>query len=152
MVRDRLPFGRWVGPVCGPPGGLFEAGDSGPLIESGVVSVPVKLDSAGIREVLLSAPVREAIDGFTAQVAAGVAAAVPAGTEIVTDSYSTDRAAGVVVVKDVRAQGWQAADGVLTRAAAAAGLEVTEVVLYTTKAGKTRKATAAQVANWTRNR
>jgi hypothetical protein len=33
----------------------------------------------------------------------------------------------VVVVKDVRAQGWQAADGVLTRAAAGVGLEVTEV-------------------------
>lgn len=42
----------------------------------------------------------------------------------------------------------QAKHGVLTKAAAAEGLEVGKY--YTTKAGKTRLATQAQIDNWTR--
>lgn len=83
-----------------------------------------KLDSAGIREVLNSGEVAAAINGLAEAIAAGVRGAIPDDAEVVVDSYSTDRTAAAVTIKDARGKLWQVEDGVLTRAAAATGLEV----------------------------
>lgn len=83
-----------------------------------------RLDAAGIREVLRGQEVRDLIDGYAQQVADNVKTLVPAGTPIEVRKYTTDRGAATVVVAHVQAMAWQARDGILTRAAAAAGLEV----------------------------
>lgn len=44
--------------------------------------------------------------------------------EVVVDDYATDRVASSVTVRHPGAQFWQARDGLLTKAAARAGLEV----------------------------
>ncbi|WP_045562981.1 hypothetical protein [Streptomyces sp. FxanaA7] len=83
-----------------------------------------ELDSRGVREILRGEEVRTLIDGLAGQVAANVRALVPAGTQIEVRGYTTDRGAATVVVADPQAMGWQARDGILTRAAGSAGLEV----------------------------
>lgn len=88
-----------------------------------MTQVSFRLDRAGVREILKSQEVREVIDQYAGEIATNVAALVP-GTSIQVYSYTTDRASASVVVEDVRAMGWQARDGILTRAAAFAGLEV----------------------------
>lgn len=85
--------------------------------------VTFHLDRAGVRQILQGPDVREVIDHYAGEIAANVGALVP-GTPVQVYSYTTDRAAASVVVEDVRAMGWQARDGILTRAAAFAGLEV----------------------------
>ena len=111
----------------------------------------IELDSAGIREILNSSEVAAAIHGYADQIADSVRAVRP-GVDVVVDDYQTDRAASSVTIRDVRGQTWQANDGILTKAATAAGLEVNRIITYTTRSGKTRRATEAQVANWTRGR
>lgn len=86
--------------------------------------VDFRLDHAGVREILRGPEVRQLIDGLAGDVAANVRALVPAGTRVEVRGYTTDRGAATVVVADARAMGWQARDGILTRAAGAAGLEV----------------------------
>lgn len=83
-----------------------------------------ELDTAGVREVLRGQEVREMIDGYAQQVADNVKALIRPGVPIEVRKYTTDRGAATVVVADVRGMAWQARDGILTRAAAAAGLEV----------------------------
>jgi hypothetical protein len=83
-----------------------------------------RLDYRGVRQVLLSDEVRGLIDGKADEVADNLKVLVPAGTPIAVRRYSTDRGAAEVVVADVRAMAWQARDGILTRAAGFAGLEV----------------------------
>ncbi len=83
-----------------------------------------RLDTAGVREVLRGPDVRELIDGKAREVADNVKVLVPAGTPIEVRRYTTDRGAATVVVADVQAMAWQARDGILTRAAGFAGLEV----------------------------
>lgn len=83
-----------------------------------------RLDAAGVREVLRGPEVRDLIDGKAQEVADNVKALVPAGTTIEVRKYTTDRGAATVVVADVQAMAWQARDGILTRAAGFAGLEV----------------------------
>lgn len=83
-----------------------------------------RLDAPGVREILRGEAVRELIDGKAQEVADNVRALVDSGTPIEVRKYTTDRGAASVVVADVRAMAWQARDGVLTRAAAFAGLEV----------------------------
>ncbi|QIJ61405.1 hypothetical protein [Streptomyces sp. JB150] len=83
-----------------------------------------ELDSAGVREILRGPEVRDLIDGIADEVAGNVRALVPAGTTIEVRGYTTDRGAATVVVADVQAMAWQARDGILTRAAGSAGLEV----------------------------
>lgn len=79
-----------------------------------MAKITFKRDSAGIRRLLQEHPgVRREIDAAARRVAAS------AGGEVST--YTTDRAAAAVSVKASE----QAKRGVLTRAAAAAGLEVT---------------------------
>ncbi|MGI5493822.1 hypothetical protein [Microtetraspora malaysiensis] len=86
--------------------------------------VKLELDHNGIRALLSMAEMHTVIEGLAEQIASTVRASVPAGAEVVVESYITDRGAAAVVVKDRAAMGWQARDGVLTRAAGAAGLEV----------------------------
>lgn len=88
--------------------------------------VEFRLDAAGVREILRGQEVRELIDGLAGEVAANVRVLVPAGTPIEVRGYTTDRGAATVVVADRQAMGWQARDGILTRAAGFAGLEVRE--------------------------
>lgn len=83
-----------------------------------------ELDTAGVREILRGPEVRELIDGLADEVAGNVRALVPSGTTVEVRGYTTDRGAATVVVADVQAMAWQARDGILTRAAGAAGLEV----------------------------
>jgi hypothetical protein len=83
-----------------------------------------ELDAAGVREVLKGQGVRDLVDGYAEQVADNVKALVPAGTPVEVRKYTTDRGAATVVVADVRGMAWQAKHGIVTRAAAAAGLEV----------------------------
>ena len=110
-----------------------------------------RIDYEGVGEVLNSAPVRTAINGLAGEILNNVIAQLPEGTDVVADSYTTDRAAASVTIRDVRGRAWQARDGVLTRAAAAVGLEVTETVLYhRTQAGRLRRASSAQITYWTR--
>jgi hypothetical protein len=83
-----------------------------------------ELDTAGVREVLRGQGVRDLIDGYAQQVADNLKALVPSGVPIEVRKYTTDRGAATVVVADVRGMAWQARDGIVTRAAAHAGLEV----------------------------
>lgn len=83
-----------------------------------------RLDRAGVRQALQQEGIRNEVDRVAARIAASVRARVPAGVRVEVTSYTTDRAAAAVTVLDVRGAGWQARDGLLTRAAGAAGLEV----------------------------
>lgn len=83
----------------------------------------IKLDSLGIRTVLNSPEVAAAIHDQAASIAGRVRQSVDA--DVVVDDYRTDRAASSVTIRDRRGRLWEVRDGVLTRAAAAIGLEVT---------------------------
>jgi hypothetical protein len=78
-------------------------------------------DSPGLDDVLQS------IDFGQIAAAETIAAIVREhrGAEVIVDTYTTDRLAAAVTIRDVRGRAWEARDGVLTRAAAAVGLEVT---------------------------
>lgn len=83
-------------------------------------------DSVGISQILKSAGVRNVISGVANQVAANVSAQIDPAVNVRVDDYETDRAASSVTIRDSRGRQWQVTDGVLTRAAAETGLEVTE--------------------------
>lgn len=85
-----------------------------------------KRDSKGIAEILKSDDVAKAIHSKAQQVATRVNATVHFNPRdgVVVDDYVTDRAASSVTIRDTRAKAAQATSGVLTRAAAASGLEV----------------------------
>ena len=86
--------------------------------------IDFRLDNAGVREILRGDEVRELIDGKANEVADNVKALLPSGVPVEVRKYTTDRGAATVVVADVRGMAWQARDGILTRAAGFAGLEV----------------------------
>ncbi|MGE9696667.1 hypothetical protein ACQKFA_23290 [Streptomyces sp. CH6] len=86
--------------------------------------VDLRLDSAGIREVLQGPEVRLLVDGVAASIAARARASLSPGVEVLVRGYTTDRGAASVTVADVRGMAWQARDGTLTRAAGAEGLEI----------------------------
>jgi hypothetical protein len=83
-----------------------------------------RLDAAGVREVLKGTEVRRLVDSVAEEVAAKARANVAPDVVVSVKAYTTDRGAASITVQDVRAMAWQARDGILTRAAAAAGLEV----------------------------
>jgi len=83
-----------------------------------------RLDTAGVRDILKGPEVRRVVDDLANEIAGHVRTAVPAGTPVTVRGYTTDRGAATVTVQDVRAMAWQARDGILTRAAGAAGVEV----------------------------
>lgn len=83
------------------------------------------MDSDGIAELLKSDQVAAAIHDIAERVAANVRGARPEA-DVVVDRYETDRAAASVTIREAYARRLQVRDGILTRAAAAEGLEVTE--------------------------
>lgn len=89
--------------------------------------IALRLDHAGIAEVLHGAEVRKMVDDAATSMAAHVRGSLPprAALEVKVYSYTTDRAAAAVVVRGPNAMVYQARDGVLTRAAKAIGAEVT---------------------------
>ena len=85
------------------------------------MSVDYKPDRGGVAELLKSfGPL---VNGLATQVAGNVLAQRP-DSDVVTDSYTTDRAAASVTIREPEAMILQVRDGILTKAAAAAGLEV----------------------------
>ena len=86
----------------------------------------VRLYSPGIAEVLNLRELADMVHEFAERIAGQVRDSVPDAEEVVVDDYQTDRAGSSVTIKDARGRLWQVRDGVLTRAAAANGLEVTE--------------------------
>lgn len=85
----------------------------------------VKLDHDGIAEKLKSPEVQEAVHELAQLIADQVAGEVEAEDGVVVDDYVTDRAASSVTIRDASGKLWEVRDGVLTRAAAAVGFEVT---------------------------
>lgn len=83
----------------------------------------IKLDRAGIRQILTSAEVAAAVHDVAQEIASHAQATQPSA-DIVVDDYVTDRAASSVTVRDVKALLWQVKHGHLTRAAAAAGVTI----------------------------
>lgn len=86
----------------------------------------LRLDSPGIAALLKSGPFAAAVHAVAEGIASDVRASVPEDVEVVVDDYTTDRAASSVTIKDARGMLWQVQDGILTRAAGGAGVEVTE--------------------------
>ncbi|MFE2600110.1 hypothetical protein ACFXCZ_27085 [Streptomyces sp. NPDC059396] len=64
------------------------------------------------------------VDGAAVDIQARVRAKLPPGTPVTVKKYTTDRGAASVTIADVRGMAWQARDGVLTRSAGEAGIEV----------------------------
>lgn len=79
-----------------------------------------KLDRAGVAELLKSAEFAAAVHGVAESIRGNVEA-----EDVVVDDYTTDRAASSVTVREPDALARQARDGILTRAASGAGVEVT---------------------------
>lgn len=89
----------------------------------------IRLDHAGIGELLKSEPVAAAVRELGEDVAAVVEtddAVVRHDIPVQVDDYTTDRAAVAVTLAHAAGAGVQATYGTLTRAAGALGLEVTE--------------------------
>lgn len=87
----------------------------------------IKLDRAGILEVLKSAEVASAVEDAAGAIEAHVDTTLSSGEEMdVVSELATpsDRARAVVVLKHPAAQRAEAKHGTLTKAAAAAGFEV----------------------------
>lgn len=84
----------------------------------------LELDRAGIRQVLQSPEVRAMVNGAVTDIKSRVRAHLPPGTTVTVKEYTTDRDAASITIADVRGMAWQARDGVLTRAAGEAGIEV----------------------------
>ncbi|MFC8009154.1 hypothetical protein [Streptomyces cinereoruber] len=83
-----------------------------------------ELDYRGVREFLIGDEVRALVDGVAEDVRARVRAKLPPGTRVEIRKYTSDRGAAAVTVADIRGMAWQARDGILTRSAGEAGIEV----------------------------
>lgn len=123
----------------------------------------VKLDRAAIGRLAESDEMRRLVAEAAEKVAENVreqgirVEGIPGDIElpVKVTVYETDRARASVTLAHPAGLAVQAKHGALTRAASALGLTVkgespNDLIDYTTKAGVTRKATRAQVANWTR--
>lgn len=82
-----------------------------------------RLDHDGIAAMLKSAEWAAAVNEAATAVAGNVTA-INGDLDVAVDEYTTDRAAASVTIRDPEALALQSRDGILTRAAAAAGLEV----------------------------
>lgn len=89
-----------------------------------MAKIAVKLDHPGIRQLLHGDPIAEATNQVAESIANAVRAELPDDAEVVVDSYTTDRRAASVTIRDARGRLWEVRDGVLARAAAALGLDV----------------------------
>lgn len=84
----------------------------------------LRINQAGIAEVLRSAQMQAAVDAAAAAVAGNVAVRRYPGATVSVRSYVFDRAAASIAFVHPRSHDLQVRDGVLTSAAASAGLEV----------------------------
>lgn len=82
-----------------------------------------KLDRGGVRQLLKSPAIRRPVHDAAEDIAARLG--LDPDVEVVVDDYTTDRVASSVTIKHPAGLLWEVRDGVLSRAAAAAGLEVT---------------------------
>lgn len=82
------------------------------------------LDHEGIAEILKSAEIAGVVHSLAEEIAAHADPEGEAEDGTVVDDAVTDRAVSIVTIRDARGMIWQARDGRLTKAAAAAGLEV----------------------------
>ena len=92
------------------------------------------LDHAGVGEIAKSSDVASVIHGLATDVATNIADGWEWETEgdsvdVSVEDYTTDRAASAVIVKEPTALYHQANDGIVTRSASAAGLEVHEAAV-----------------------
>lgn len=117
----------------------------------------VKLNGRGIRQLLNSDGVRKHITTLAEQVLQEAIATAPVASGAYRDGLhveqgTTDRV--VVRVRGNTEHDWfvEANHGTLARAMGMAGVKTAteERLTYTTKSGKTRTATQAQIDNWTR--
>ena len=81
-------------------------------------------NSYGAHQVLNSPEVAELVRVKANEVAGRLLSAHLSDAYVVVDSYETDRAAASVTIRHKDAKGWQARDGLFTRAAAAVGLQM----------------------------
>jgi hypothetical protein len=90
------------------------------------VAPKLKLDSPGILEVLQSAQVAAVVEGLAETIAGSIDETARNGdpVRVLTEGYTTDRAAAAVILAHPAGLGKEAKHGTLTRAAASAGLEV----------------------------
>jgi hypothetical protein len=93
--------------------------------------LPVRLDHGGIGSLLksseMAAEVRVVADAVAGNVASqGLTTEAGENVTAEVDTYTTDRAAASVTIDGPWGLGMQAKYGALTKAASAAGLEVTE--------------------------
>lgn len=124
------------------------------------MGVKITLDHGGMAEMLKSGPVAGAVRDraeFTAADARSNGSVQRHGVPVEVRSYTTDRAASSVTLAHAAGLPIEAKYGVLTSAAASAGLEVSgqgadDLVDYVTKSGKKRKATRKQADAWMRSR
>ena len=128
----------------------------------------VRLNNAGVRQMLTSVGMHRVIQAKAEEVAAHVRdqgidvgdkdggrheAPLPVTVEVGT----SDRARGVVILAHASGLAVQAKHGVLTKAASASGLQVksgqaSRLVNYTTRSGKTVRVTSAQAAAYKASR
>lgn len=90
----------------------------------------VRLDSAGIAELLQSSGVRKVVDSAADAVAdnaRGAAEVQRHGMRVLTDSGTSDRARAIVTIAHAGGLGVQGKHGTLTRAVSAAGLSAGKV-------------------------
>lgn len=87
--------------------------------------IHVKLDRSGIAALLKSEGFAMAVKERAERIAEEVKASIGEDVDVAVDEYVTDRAAASITIRDARGRLWEVRDGVLTRAAATQGLEVT---------------------------
>ncbi len=87
----------------------------------------VQLDRQGVGAILRSPELSTAVTGLARTVASNVMARLPSDrydADVVVEPYTTDRGAAAVVVRHPQARALEAKFGILSNAAAAAGLSV----------------------------
>lgn len=85
-----------------------------------------KANRAGMRAVLNSGEAQKACHEEAVQVARNVGQLEADATDVVVDDYKTDRAASSVTIRHVQAKTWAVRDGIWSKAASAAGLEISD--------------------------
>lgn len=127
------------------------------------MATKVHLDSKGLLKALEQRGIKTAVDEMAERVAERVRSyGITVGDKdggsheidlpVTIDSYKSDRPRASVFLAHAAGLAVQAKHGALTRAAADLGLEVQATLWYTTKAGVTRRASQAQIDNWTGGR
>jgi hypothetical protein len=108
-------------------------------------NVRVVLNSRGVDDILKSDGVHDLLLNMAQEIADRAGPGMIAGSRI-----GRNRARASVITGTWEAKHAQATRQALTVAFGGASVGAASTLMYTTKAGKTRAASAAQIANWTR--